>query len=153
MPFQAPKRDDLNELDDEGGGGLFAEINITPLTDVILVLLVIFMVASSAMVDSMREGMIDVTLPAASTAAKDKVETEALIVGITADGRVFVRGQAVDDAALLEALEAERKKSPGSMIVVQADGSLQHKKVVEVIDKLRKAGYSNVGIAAETDQP
>ncbi len=153
MPFQAPKRDDLNELDDEGGGGLFAEINITPLTDVILVLLVIFMVASSAMVDSMREGMIDVTLPAASTAAKDKVETEAFIVGITADGRVFVRGQAVDDAALLEALEAERKKSPSSMIVVQADGSLQHKKVVEVIDKLRKAGYSNVGIAAETDQP
>jgi biopolymer transport protein ExbD len=153
VPFQAPKHDELNAGDDDEGAALFAEINITPLTDVILVLLVIFMVASSAMVDSMREGMIDVTLPTASTAAKDKVEAEALIVGITADGRVFVRGQAVDDTALLEALEAERKKAPNTMIVVQADGALQHRKVVEVIDKLRKAGYSNVGIAAESDSP
>ncbi len=153
MSFQGPKVGGQDEVEeDDGSVGLFADINITPLTDVILVLLVIFMVASSAMVDSMREGMIDVTLPTASTAAKDKVEAEALIVGITADGRVFVHGQAVDDAALLEALEAERKKAPNTMIVVQADGALQHRKVVEVIDKLRKAGYSNVGIAAETEQ-
>ena len=151
MPFQAPKRDDQNDLEDEGGGALFAEINITPLTDVILVLLIIFMVASSAMVDAMREGMIDVTLPAASTAAKDKVETEALVVGITADDRIFVRGEAVDDERLLQILEVEKKKAPGTMIVIQADGALQHRKVVEVIDKLRKAGYSNVGIAAETE--
>ena len=151
MPLQAPKRDELSDTDDEGGA-LFAEINITPLTDVILVLLVIFMVASSAMVDAMREGMIDVALPTASTATKDKVEAEAVVVGISADGRIYLHGEVIDDARLLDALAVERKKSPGSMIVVQADGGLQYSKVVDVIDKLRKAGYNNVGMAAEPDE-
>lgn len=152
MPFQAPKRDDHEEADDEGGG-LFAEINITPLTDVILVLLVIFMVASSAMVDAMREGTIDVTLPTASTAASDKVDADALIVGITADGRTFVGGEAVGDDRLIEVLEETRKRAPATMIVVQADGALQHRKVVEIIDLLRKSGFTNVGIAAENEPP
>lgn len=152
MPFQAPKRDEIDDLDDEGNGGLFAEINITPLTDVILVLLVIFMVTSSAMVDSMREGMIDVTLPSSSTAAQEATPTDALVVGVTADGRIYVAGDVVDDQRLLEILEETRKKSPNAMIVVQADGSLQHRNVVGVIDRLRKAGFTNVGIAAETEE-
>jgi biopolymer transport protein ExbD len=153
VPFQAPKRDrESYEENDDETGGLFAEINITPLTDVILVLLIIFMVASSAMVDAAREGMIDVTLPSASTASKDPVQADALVIGITADDRIYVHGQVVDDAQLLQVLESTRRKAPGTMIVVQADGELQHRKVVEVIDKLRKAGFSNVGIAAETDQ-
>jgi biopolymer transport protein ExbD len=152
VAFQGPRvgGDGESSEEDEGGGvGLFADINITPLTDVILVLLVIFMVASSAMVDAMREGMIDVTLPQASTATKDKVDTEALIVGITAEGQIFVHGSVVPDNELLKVLEDEKKKAPNSTIVVQADGSLRHSKVIDVIDKLRKAGYTNVGIAAE----
>jgi biopolymer transport protein ExbD len=151
VPFQAPKQDSFDDDGDEGGGGLFAEINITPLTDVILVLLIIFMVSSSAIVDAMREGMIDVSLPSAATASDKAVAADALIVGITADGRLFVHGQAIDEDQLREVLEETKKKAPSTPIVVQADGSLQHRHVVEVIDMLRKSGFTNVGIAAEED--
>lgn len=151
MPFQAPvARDDSSVDDNEGeAGGLFAEINITPLTDVILVLLIIFMVSSSAMVDDMREGKIDVSLPSAATASAEAPAAESLVVGITADGQLYVRGEAVDEPRLLELLEETRKKAPDTSIVVLADGELQHKRVVEVIDMLRKSGFTNVGIAAE----
>lgn len=152
MAFQGPKQDVEDDGDDDAGGALFAEINITPLTDVILVLLVIFMVASSAMVDAMRDGMINVNLPSASTAATDKVDADAVVVGISVDGRIYMHGEVIDEEKLFAALAQERKKSPGSMIVVQADGGLQYRKVVEVIDKLRKAGYANVGMAAEADE-
>jgi biopolymer transport protein ExbD len=152
VAFQGPKQDVQDDSDDDAGGALFAEINITPLTDVILVLLVIFMVASSAMVDAMRDGMINVNLPSASTAATDKVDADAVVVGISVDGRIYMHGEVIDEEKLFAALAQERKKSPGSMIVVQADGGLQYRKVVEVIDKLRKAGYANVGMAAEADE-
>ncbi|MBN1962358.1 MAG: biopolymer transporter ExbD [Deltaproteobacteria bacterium] len=154
MAFQGPKQhdNDNDESEDEGGGALFAEINITPLTDVILVLLIIFMVASSAMVDAMRDGMIDVNLPTASTAASEKVDADAVIIGIAMDGRIYMHDEVIDETQLFKKLEIERKKNPGAMIIVQADGELQYRKVVEVIDKLRKAGYANVGMAAEADE-
>lgn len=151
MPFQAPKQDEHDDESDSGGA-LFAEINITPLTDVILVLLIIFMVSSSAMVDAMREGMIDVTLPSASSGASASAAPEALIIGVTADGRIFIGGEAVSQQRMAEMLDEMKKVTPARPIVVQADGELQHKHVVEVIDALRQAGFSNVGIATESDE-
>ena len=139
-----------DEAGDVEEPSFFAEINITPLTDVVLVLLIIFMVSSSAMVEAMRAGMIDVTLPTASTATKEPIADDAFIVGITADGRIYVHGEVVDETKLLELLTAARQAKPNTMIVVQADGALKHRRVVDVIDLLRKSGFTNVGIAAET---
>ncbi len=150
MAFHGPTPVDLDELDDESPS-FFAEINITPLTDVILVLLIIFMVSSSAMVDAIRTGTLDVTLPAASTAAKEDAQETSVVVGITADGRTYVSGKAVDDDQLLAVLKERRKSDPNTLVVIQADGDLQHRRVVEVLDLLRKSGFRNIGIGAETN--
>ncbi len=152
MAIKTPQSSEPEDHEDDGVG-LFAEINITPLTDVILVLLIIFMVASSAMVDAARDGMIDVSLPSASTATDTPITKDALIVGVTADGRIYLHGEIVDEPRLLELLAKEHRAAPGRMIVVQADGGLQYRRVVEVIDKLRKAGYTNVGMAADPESP
>src|SRR5688572_14480909 len=127
MPCQAPKQDEVEAESDDAETGLFADINITPLTDVILVLLIIFMVSSSAMLDAVREGKIDVTLPSASTAASEEVEANTVIVGITADGRVFLQGEIVDDEQLISLLKAKRREK--AMVVLQADGKLAHERV------------------------
>lgn len=147
MGFQGPKADDGES--GEANEGLFAEINITPFTDVVLVLLIIFMVSSSAMVDAMRDGKLDVTLPSASTASSDEISADSLILGITSDGRMFVQGKAMAEDELKTMLSETRAKNPNTMVVVEADGELAHKRVVEVIDLLREAGLTNVGIGAE----
>jgi biopolymer transport protein ExbD len=149
VPFQAPKSDEVEA--DDGEAGLFAEINITPLTDVILVLLIIFMVSSSAMVDAIREGKIDVTLPSASTAASDTIAADTVIVGITADGRIFMQGETIDEDQLIAALRDKKKAKADTLVVLQADGTLEHKRVIEVIDLLRSSGFTNVGLGAETE--
>lgn len=146
MPFQGPKQEESTDEDDVG---IFAEINITPLTDVILVLLIIFMVSSSAMVDAMREGKLDVTLPHAGHANQAATEATTLVVGVAADGRLFVHGQFVSDDELKKVLADTHKADPNTVIIVDADGHLEHRNVVAVIDEVRSAGFSTVGIGAE----
>lgn len=145
MPFQAPKQDDF-ENDD---AGIFAEINITPLTDVILVLLIIFMVSSSAMVDAIREGRLDVALPKAGNAATPTQDVDTLVVGMAQDGRLFVRGEFVSDEELAKILEDTHKRTPATVVIVDADGRIEHHHVVSVIDRVRAAGFATVGIGAE----
>lgn len=147
MPFQAPKQSDEPADDD---AGIFAEINITPLTDVILVLLIIFMVSSSAMVDAMREGRLDVALPKAGSAATPNSEAKTLVVGVAPDGRLFVHGKFVSEEELDKVLGDTHKEDANTVVIVDADGHLEHRNVVNIIDKVRAAGFSTVGIGAES---
>jgi biopolymer transport protein ExbD len=130
--------------------GIFAEINITPFTDVILVLLIVFMVSSSAMVDAMREGRIDVTLPKAGSAAQDSTPAPTLVVGLAADGRAYVHGKFVTEDELKAVLRDTRAQEPKTVVIVDADGGLEHRNVVSIIDQVRAAGFDTVGIGAET---
>jgi biopolymer transport protein ExbD len=151
VPFQAPITDDTSG-DEEPETGLFATINITPLTDVILVLLVTFMVSSSAMVDALREGTLGVNLPAAATGKTQDTKAETLVVGVTADGQVYVHDQVVDEGKLMGILTETKQKDARASVVVQADGDLQHKKVVHILDLVREAGFPDVGIGIKAEQ-
>lgn len=128
---------------------IFSDINITPFTDVILVLLIIFMVSSSAMVDAARQGRLDVTLPQAGHVAEGAAPKEPLVVGVAADGRLFARGQFCNREGLAELLRETYAVSPDTVVIVDADGTLPHRKVVDVIDAVRAAGFAVVGIGAE----
>ena len=128
---------------------IFSEINITPFTDVILVLLIIFMVSSSAMVDAARQGRLEVSLPQAGHATQGATPTEPLVIGMAADGRLFVRGRFVNGQELAQLLGETHQQAPESVIIVDADGTLPHRRVVEVIDQVRAAGFQVVGIGAE----
>lgn len=138
-----------DDSDPDSGQTIFSDINITPFTDVILVLLIIFMVSSSAMVDAAREGRLDVTLPQAGHVAEGEAPKDPLVVGVAADGRLFARGQFMDSTGLAELLREAHATSPDTVVIVDADGTLPHRKVVDVIDAVRAAGFAVVGIGAE----
>jgi len=152
MAFQKPRDWGVDPGSDDIGTSIFAEINITPLTDVILVLLIIFMVSSSAMVDAIREGKLDVNLPKATTEGAKPAEEATLPIGILADGRLVIDGKALSDQDFMGELEQIHHSKPNQMILVDADGSVQHRRVVEVLETLRKVGFNNVGIGTQIQQ-
>jgi len=151
MALEGPKGAgaDLFGPDAAEDEGIFADINITPFTDVILVLLIIFMVSSSAMVDAARQGRLEVSLPQAGHATQGPTPTEPLVIGMAHDGRLFVRGHFVGPEELGELLAQTHAQQPQTVVIVDADGTLPHRRVVEIIDRVRAAGFEVVGIGAE----
>jgi biopolymer transport protein ExbD len=136
--------------DGDGEGGIFAEINITPLTDIFLVLLIIFMVTTTAIAEqSADKGGFKVSLPKAgqgdATAARD------LSVAILSDGRVVVGGKVVEEPELRGILEKAHEKSAETLVLVQADEGVAHGRVVAVMDQARRAGLTRLAIATHAD--
>ena len=136
--------------DDDGGGGdgVFAEINITPLTDIFLVLLIIFMVTSSVIVNAGNNGAktgLKVNLPKGG-AADVNVQQQDLSVAILSDGRVLLSGTVVTMEELKKSLDETRAKNPETLVVVQADEGVSHGKVVEVMELAKGAGLSQLAI-------
>ncbi len=120
-----------------------AEINITPLTDVMLVLLVVFMVTSPLlMMESMK-----LKLPKAETSGGEK--SLATVVSITTEGRYFLNDEPIDISALEEGLITELEGEKDKAVILKADKSVQHGLVVEVLDIARKAGAEKLSIATE----
>ncbi len=146
MAQEVPPTDGADGDADEAPS-YFAEINITPLTDVVLVLLIIFMVASGAMVEAARQGSLGVELPHAGAGSKRPVVEDPIIVSVLRDGRVAVSGTIVSDDELEAALIDRLKKDPAAPMLIEADGELAHRRVVFVIDVAQRAGFSDVGIA------
>src|SRR5262249_42589450 len=108
--------------DDESGdgGGLFAEINITPLTDIFLVLLIIFMVSSSVVVEEARKEGVKVNLPKGAAKEVDP-GAKSLVVSITRAGQVNVAGQAVQDGDLKSLFKSAVAKDPATQVIIEAD--------------------------------
>ncbi len=131
----------------QSDGALFADINITPLTDIFLVLLIIFMVTSSVIVNSANgaQAGIKVNLPqggAADVAAK----REDISVAVLSDGRLVFEGNAVTADELKVALSAAREKNADTLVIVQADEGVPHGKVVEVMELAKGAGLAQLAI-------
>lgn len=146
------KGDDL-DLDLEGEAG-FSDINITPLTDIFLVLLIIFMVTSSVIVNSSsgaRAGL-KVNLPQGG-AADVTAQAEDLSVAILADGRLVLGGDVVTADELKQAFEAAKAKSPDTLVIVQADEGVPHGKVVEVMELAKGAGLGQLAIGVRDGAP
>jgi biopolymer transport protein ExbD len=142
-----------DELDLEGsGGGIFAEINITPLTDIFLVLLIIFMVTTTAIAESGTQNAgLKVNLPKGGATSAGPVAHD-FAVAVLEDGRTVVRGELVDDGRL-EALFLEAQaKNPDTLVLVQADQGVPHGRVVAVMDLARRSGLDRLAIATRADQ-
>ncbi len=130
---------------DEGGG--FSDINITPLTDIFLVLLIIFMVTSSVIVNSSNgaKAGLKVNLPQGGSADVATRSTD-LVVAVLADGRLVLGGDVVSEAELRQAFDAAHAESSDTMVVVQADEGVPHGKVVEVMELAKAAGLAQLAI-------
>ena len=136
--------------DQDGEGGIFADINITPLTDIFLVLLIIFMVTTTAIAEAGADkGGFKVTLP--KSGKGDPTASRDLSVTILADGRVVVGGKVVDEQALRGLLDAAHEKNPDTLLLVQADEGVAHGRVVAVMDLARRVGLSRLAIATRAE--
>lgn len=134
----------------DGEGGLFADINITPLTDIFLVLLIIFMVTTTAIAEQAADkGGFKVSLP--KTGQGDATAPRDLAVAILSDGRVVVGGKVVEEAELRGILAQAHEKSADTVVLVQADEGVAHGRVVAVMDLARRAGLARLAIATRAE--
>jgi biopolymer transport protein ExbD len=135
--------------DDEGDGAGFAEINITPLTDVMLVLLIIFMVTSTVITQQGPGGGakagLKVNLPKGG-AADVTARTTDISVAVLADGRYVLAGNVVAEAELKQAFDKAKEQNPDTVVIVQADEGVSHGTVVQVMELAKKAGLAQLAI-------
>ena len=134
--------------DGQDGDGVFAEINITPLTDIFLVLLVIFMVTSSVIVNAnggAAKAGLKVNLPKGG-ASDVTPQASDLSIAILTDGRIVVGGDVLTAEELKKALDAAKLKNPDTLVIVQADEGVTHGKVVEVMELAKGAGLAQLAI-------
>jgi biopolymer transport protein TolR len=127
------------------GGGLYepvAEINVTPLVDVMLVLLIVFMITAPMLASGMR-----VDLPQAKT-AQPLDPKEPIIITVTRDGKAFVGGDEVAPAELAQAVRAKLGNDRDRMIHVRGDRDVMYGEIVGVMDRLAAGGFSRIALVA-----
>ncbi|HEX7807763.1 MAG TPA: biopolymer transporter ExbD [Thermoanaerobaculia bacterium] len=131
-----------------GGGSdeMKGDINVTPLVDVCLVLLIIFMV-----VTPMLQSGIDVLLPQGSHSEKQPGKESDLIISIKADGTVFVGQNWIPDKNLATYLQAEHQKDPTRAVMLKADKRINFGKVREVMKAANEAQFTGVAILTESE--
>ncbi len=122
--------------------GQMADINMTPMIDVMLVLLIIFMVAAPMLTTG-----VDVNLPEAKTGKS--LESEALTVTMTEDGRIQFGKAFVQLGALQQQLREQAKLDRKRPVMVRADHNLPYGRVITVVDSIREAGFSQVGFVTQ----
>jgi biopolymer transport protein TolR len=131
----------------DNGGGMISGINVTPLVDVALVLLIIFLVTARMVVAP--NAALKLTLP---TAASGEQITPVFAVTLTRDGITRVNGQPVAaDADFLARARAEHQSHPELRAVIQADGEVHHARVVKVMDLLSQAGVTQIAFAVQPE--
>ncbi|MFZ5799204.1 MAG: protein TolR [Thermodesulfobacteriota bacterium] len=131
-----------------GGGrrGLVAEINVTPLVDVMLVLLIIFMVTAPMMTQG-----LEVELPE-TTAKAMRQEEEPLVVTLNKDGEIALGKIKVSNIQLREQLGSmtdEAKKAP---IYLHADKNVPYGEVVKIMADIKQAGFEKLGMVTQPDE-
>ena len=125
-------------------GGVKNDINVTPLVDVVLVLLIIFMV-----VTPMLQRGKDVHLPKANALAKEEKNGDPLVVSVTADRRIWVESVGFKEDALETKLAAELSKEPNRRVLLKGDQTVTVGDVRRVMDHAKKAGARAVELAIE----
>lgn len=123
--------------------GVVTGINVTPLVDITLVLLIIFMVTAHFVTDT----GVKVNLPKA--AAAEVNPTPALTLTVAKDGELQLMGQKVDMNGLKANMAREAQLNPGVRVVVAADEALIYKDVVKILDLIKQAGVTRVALSSE----
>src|SRR5690349_18924660 len=124
--------------------GVKNEINITPLVDVVLVLLIIFMV-----ITPMLQRGKDVRLPEAKKVDDKKDESDPLILSLTSDKKYYVESDEVDEGGLSARIKGELAAQPGKRLQLKGDDRLKVGDVRHMMDVVRKAGAKGVALVVQ----
>jgi len=128
-------------------GGPMADINVTPMADIMIVLLIIFMV-----ITPMLQKGVDVKLPQAGNTKERKDEPKSIVVAVKKDTTTYLGSQKLDDQNQLQGLVKERLQDlpeGARMIYLKADDQLPYAEVMKVMDLCREAGVEEVALIAE----
>jgi len=128
------------------GGNVSSNINVTPMVDVMLVLLIIFMVITPMLQNKVSVDMAKVDNP---TSMPDADKEDAIVVAITRDGGVFLGQNKVALAELGGLVRDKLTDKPGKTIFVRADARAQFRAVEDAIDAVRTAGVDDVGLLTQ----
>lgn len=137
----------FGRLERRTGDAPMSEINVTPLVDVMLVLLVIFMLAAPLMTSALR-----LELPRAAAAAASE-PPQSVRLEIEASGQALLEGRALDGAQLGQRLQALAAARPEAELQLRADRAVPYGRVVEVIGLAQAAGLARIAFVAEPAQP
>jgi biopolymer transport protein ExbD len=131
-----------NKLDEKE----FAEINITPFTDVVLVLLLIFMIASPFLVT----GAFKIKLPEASTA--ETMNERTLEIFMDSSNKIYMNNKEMNMTDLIFQVQAKMQSNPNQSVVIKADKEVYHGNFIYLLDELKKAGITKFLIGASRKQ-
>ena len=149
MAMSGP-RGSHHQDDEDYAPSVFSEINITPLTDIFLVLLIIFMVGSSIVVEQAQGGGTGVRVDLPKGAAKElQPQAQDFPVAVLKDGTVVAEGKAIELGALKERFQKLLQDSPDAQVIIQADTGVNHGRVVEVMEAAKSVGIERLAIATE----
>lgn len=132
------------------GAAPMAEINIIPLVDVTLVLLIIFM-ATTAFV---KDAALDMRLPAAQTQETTSTPNRDLNIALTRSGDIYLDGKASSEEQVQNALLARARQDAETRVVIKGDERIEYARVVRVMDMARQAGLPRVALGTRaTENP
>ncbi len=136
-----------------GGGsslsGVNSEINVTPMADIMLVLLIIFMITTPLI----QQG-IQINMAAASNAAEaPELDMEGVTtVTVTRESLVYVNSEPVPDEELVDQISKSRERAPDLPLFVRGDVAAPFGKIVDVVNKARDAGVERIGMVVERER-
>jgi biopolymer transport protein TolR len=131
------------------GSKVSSNINVTPMVDVMLVLLIIFMVITPMLQNKVSVDMAKVDNP---TNMPDADKEDAIVVAITRDGGVFLGQDKVATSELGGKVREKLSDKPGKTIFIRADARAQYRAVEDAIDAVRTAGVEDVGLLTQKRQ-
>ena len=123
----------------------FSDINITPLVDVMLVLLIIFIITVPVM-----KHAVNIDLPRA-TSEPEQPKPQNILFSITADGSYYWNEQKVEDSELPARLAAEAAKDPQPELHIRGDKAVRYERVAKAMSQAREAGVRKIGFITEPD--
>ena len=137
MAFQSDD-DDTHEM---------SEINMTPLVDVMLVLLIIFIITIPVM-----KHAVNIELPRASNQPQD-AKPQTIRLTVDAEGKYFWNDEAVDEAKLNSLLQAEAQKKPQAPLHIRGDRAVRYERVAQAMAAAQRAGMTQIGFITERTSP
>jgi biopolymer transport protein TolR len=131
-------------IGEEADDSVLADINVTPLVDVMLVLLIIFMITAPML----HQG-IEVALPQAEAEAMALRVDDPLVISVNRDGLVYVQDEPIHPTQLIERLKPLIEARDDDTVFLKGDRELAYGQIIEVLDILQRGGIEHVGMVTE----
>ena len=124
--------------------GIKSDINVTPLVDVMLVLLIIMMIVAPLL----QKG-VDVRLPLAGNSAVKPETQDQTVLAITSDGRLFINAVAVGSTDLRRRIDEIMGEKTEKLVIIKADEDVEYRHVMDAMDELRASGIEDMGLITD----